>query len=117
MVAVHGTADRSVPISGGVGPRSVSHYNYPSLSATLAPFLAADGCDPVPHRRDKPPVQVTTWTCSTDRNVTLAVVTGMGHEWPGSRPTDAVKRVLRQPPGPLDATTFLWDNLRTRVLS
>lgn len=117
VVAIHGTADRNVPINGGVGPRSVSHYNYPSLAATMAPFLAADGCAPQPKRSDKPPVQLSTWTCAGQRHlVMLAVVNGMGHEWPGARPVDGIKRVLRQPPV-LDATTFLWTNLRSTVLS
>jgi polyhydroxybutyrate depolymerase len=117
VVAIHGTADRNVPINGGVGPRSVTHRNYPSLAATIAPFVAADECAPEPRRSDKPPVQLNTWTCAGQRHlVVLAVVNGMGHEWPGSRPADGIKRVLRQPPV-LDATTFLWTNLRSSVLS
>ncbi|WP_156935276.1 alpha/beta hydrolase family esterase [Pseudonocardia spinosispora] len=116
VVAIHGTADRNVPINGGVGPRSVSHYDYPSLASTLSPFVAADGCNPMPVNTDRPPVRFSTWTCAGDRNVLLAVVNGMGHDWPGSRPADTVKRVLRQAPGPLDATTFLWTNLRSSVL-
>lgn len=117
VVAIHGSADRSVPINGGVGPKSVSKYNYPALSQTLAPFLAADGCLPTPTRTEKAPVQLNTWSCASDRSILLAVVNGMGHDYPGARPADAVKRVLRQPPGPLDATTFLWTNLRSSVLS
>jgi len=116
VVAVHGTADRSVPINGGVGPKSVSHFNYPPLAVSLAPFVAADGCAPMPKRTDRPSVQLSTWTCSGDRNVTLAVVSGLGHEWPGARPASPVKRVMR-PPAPLDATTFLWSHLRTSALS
>jgi polyhydroxybutyrate depolymerase len=116
VVAIHGTADRNVPINGGVGPVSVSHYDYPSLASTLAPFIAADGCNPIPARSKRPPVELDTWTCSGERNVMLAVVTGMGHDWPGARPADTVKRVLHRPPGLLDATTFLWSNLRVSVL-
>jgi polyhydroxybutyrate depolymerase len=116
VVAVHGTADRSVPINGGVGPKSVSHYNYPPVAVSLAPFVAADGCAPTPKRTDRPSVQLSTWTCSRDRNVTLAVVSGLGHEWPGARPASPVKRLMRPPP-PLDATTFLWSHLRTSALS
>lgn len=116
VVAVHGTADRNVPINGGVGPRSVSHYPYPALAVSLAPFVAADGCAPMPKQVDRPPVRVSTWTCSGERNLTLAVVAGLGHDWPGSRPPSAIKRVLRQTP-PLDATTFLWSHLRTSALS
>lgn len=117
VVAIHGTADRNVPINGGVGPRSVSHYNYPSLATSIGPFVAADGCAPAPKRTEKPPVQINSWSCASGNKLTLVVVNGMGHVWPGSQPVDAVKRVLRQPPGPLDATTFLWTNLRSSVLS
>ena len=116
VVAVHGTADRSVPINGGVGPRSVSHYDYPALAVSLEPFVAADGCLALPKQTQRPMVQISTWTCASDRNVTVAVVNGLGHEWPGARPGDAVKRLLRQPV-PLDATTFLWSHLRTSVES
>jgi polyhydroxybutyrate depolymerase len=116
VVAVHGSADRSVPINGGIGPRSVSHYDYPSLASSLSPFVAADGCDPLPARTQHVPVQFSTWTCANDRNVVLAVVDGLGHDWPGARPGDTLKRVLRQQPGPLDATTFLWSHLRSSVL-
>jgi polyhydroxybutyrate depolymerase len=116
VVAVHGSADRSVPINGGVGPRSVSHYDYPSLASSLSPFVAADGCAPLPARTQHVPVQFSTWTCANDRNVVLAVVDGLGHDWPGARPADTLKRVLRQQPGPLDATTFLWSHLRSSVL-
>jgi len=119
VVAVHGTADRNVPINGGVGPRSVSHYPYPSLATSLAPFVAADGCGPMPKVVDRQPVRISTWTCAGERNVTLAVITGLGHDWPGSRPTsatNAIKRVVR-PAAPLDATTFLWSHLRSSMLS
>jgi len=117
VVAIHGTADRSVPLNGGVGPKSVSHYPYPAVTMSLAPFVAADHCAPVPKRTDRPPVALSTWTCAGDRNVTLAVVTGLGHEWPGAHATTGVKRLLRQPVPPLDATTFLWTQLRSSVLS
>lgn len=38
VVAVHGDADRSVPIGGGVGPRSITRHDYPSFDESLAPF-------------------------------------------------------------------------------
>lgn len=111
VVAVHGTADRSVPIDGGVGPRSVSHYDYPALAVSLAPFVAADRCAALPRRTERPMVLISTWTCAGDSNVSVAVVNGLGHEWPGARPADALKRLMRQPVV-LDATTFLWSHLR-----
>lgn len=54
VVAVHGAADRSIPIGGGVGPRSATGFDYPSLAESLAPFPDAE------------PI----------------VLPGVGHEWP-----------------------------------
>jgi polyhydroxybutyrate depolymerase len=113
VVAVHGTADRNVPINGGVGPLSVTHYRYPPLTASIAPFVAGDGCGPSPQITHRPMVQISTWTCSGEHNVVVAVVRGMGHIWPGARslrPTSK-QRMVRQTPIALDATTFLWMNL------
>ncbi|GAA3245204.1 hypothetical protein GCM10017691_52140 [Pseudonocardia petroleophila] len=42
VVAVHGDADASVRIGGGVGPRSATGYDYPSLDESLAPFPGAE---------------------------------------------------------------------------
>lgn len=117
VVAIHGTADRNVPIGGGSGPRSVTHYDYPSLAESLAPFVAADRCADPPKSFERPPVRYTTWSCAEGTRVSVAVVRGMGHDWPGARPADLLKRALRRPPGPLDATTFLWTNLRDAGLS
>lgn len=41
VVAVHSDADASVPIGGGVGPQSVTGFDYPSLEESLAPFRDA----------------------------------------------------------------------------
>jgi polyhydroxybutyrate depolymerase len=117
VVAIHGTADRNVPIGGGVGPLSVTKYPYPSLTTTLAPFVSADGCDPTPRQTHKPLVQISTWNCDGGRNVVMAVVTGMGHIWPGARPTRPRARTAHPVPIALDATTFLWSGLRSSRLS
>jgi polyhydroxybutyrate depolymerase len=117
VVAVHGTADRNVPINGGVGPISVTHFRYPPLSASLAPFVTADGCAPQPLITHRPSVQISTWNCAGDRNVVVAVVQGMGHVWPGSRPLKPSKqRLVHQSAVPLDATSFLWSKLRSSEL-
>jgi len=118
VVAVHGTADHNVPINGGVGQLSVTHYRYPSLTASIAPFVAGDGCGPSPRITRRRMVAVSTWTCSSDRNVVVAVVQGMGHIWPGARSSrpSTKQRLVRQTPIVLDATTFLWTNLRSSAL-
>jgi polyhydroxybutyrate depolymerase len=114
VVAVHGTADRNVPISGGVGPRSVTRYNYPSLASSLTPFVNADRCTPAPKRNDRAPLHVSTFNCVSGDGVTVAVIDGLGHEWPGARPSDPVRKLIRDKvsSAPLDATTFLWSHLR-----
>jgi polyhydroxybutyrate depolymerase len=116
VVAVHGTADRNVPIRGGPGNESVTHFRYPSLAATLAPFVSANGCDPAPIITHRPGVQVSTWNCAGDHSVVLAVVQGMGHSWPGAKPLGKQRLIRQLTSPPLDATNFLWANLRSTML-
>jgi len=66
VVAVHGDADATVPIGGGVGPRSATGYDYPSLEESLAPFPGAGA----------------------------VVLHGIGHEWRAGT-TDLLWRRLR----------------------
>ncbi|MBV9315010.1 MAG: hypothetical protein JO100_15060 [Pseudonocardia sp.] len=117
VVAVHGGADHSVPVTGGIGPKSVTRFKYPPLATTLAPFLAADRCAPTPRRNDRAAVHVSTYDCLSGAGVTVAVIDGVGHDWPGSRVFDPVRRVLRESFVPLDATNFLWTHLRTVRMS
>jgi polyhydroxybutyrate depolymerase len=113
VVALHGTADRNVPIAGGIGPRSVTRYDYPSLANTLSPFLAADKCTPAPRRNDRGPLHISTFNCVGGAGVTVAVVDGLGHEWPGAKHADPVRKLLQDKVAPpLDATAFLWSHLR-----
>jgi polyhydroxybutyrate depolymerase len=115
VVAVHGTADYNVPIRGGIGPRSVTRFSYPTLSASIAPFLAGDRCTPAPKRHDRDRLHISTFNCVAGAGVTVAVVDGMGHEWPGAKSSDPVRKLIQQKSGPpaIDATTFLWSHLRS----
>jgi polyhydroxybutyrate depolymerase len=115
LVVLHGTADNNVPIRGGVGPRSVTRFSYPTLAASIAPFLAGDRCTPAPKRHDRAPVHISTFNCVAGAGVTVAVVDGMGHEWPGAKAIDPVRKLIQQKsaPPPIDATAFLWSHLRT----
>ncbi|MDQ2708140.1 MAG: polyhydroxybutyrate depolymerase [Actinomycetota bacterium] len=115
VVALHGTADGNVPILGGVGPHSITRVSYPTLATSIAPFLAGDRCTPAPKRNDQAPVHISTFNCVAGAGVTVAVVDGMGHEWPGARLADPIRRLIQQKvgPPPIDATAFLWSHLRT----
>jgi polyhydroxybutyrate depolymerase len=105
VVTIHGTADRNVPIHGGIGPRSISHYRYPSLEESLAPFRAANHCATTPKTTDRPPVTETTWVCASGHTVTMIVASGLGHSWPGSRSST---RFTTSTPVAVHASTILW---------
>ncbi len=102
VVAVHGTADLSIPISGGGSP---SGFAIPALTESLAPFRAAARCPARPIVDSVGRATLTSWACAGGLRVISDVVTGLDHSWPGAGAT-AGRTV-----GPLDATGFLWEHL------
>ena len=102
VVAVHGTRDERVPITGGRGPSGVQ---FPSLEASLGPFRTAAGCPATGFPVDAPPARVDVRSC-TGHDVVSDVVDGLPHVWPGAGPDAGATD------GPLDATGFLWAHLR-----
>jgi polyhydroxybutyrate depolymerase len=104
LVVVHGAADTSVPIDGGVGPESMTRHDYPSLRHSLQPFLNAGRCGDSPDVTVAPPVTVTRWQCDPGRAVVAAVLDGFGHVWPGGSGGQGSR-------SPLDATEFIWTEL------
>ena len=105
VVAVHGTADRDVPVNGGPGPGGTT---FPGVAASLAPFLAVDGCQAPPTVTATSGAAVSTWACAGRRHVVRDLVTGLDHAWPGAGAAAGTST------GPLDATGFLWSQLGTR---
>lgn len=93
VVALHGEADRSVPLGGGRGPRSATGHDYPGLDESLAPFVAAGVCGP-PRVEGAAP-GFADRLCREGHHVVRGVLAGGGHEWP------------RRP----DATALLWRHL------
>jgi polyhydroxybutyrate depolymerase len=115
VAAVHGTADENVPVAGGIGPRGISGVDEPPLEGTLARFRSADGCPPAPVSTTGPPVEQRTWSCAGGATVSIALVDGAGHQWPGAPPLGPGARAagLDEPSTALDATEWLWAHLRT----
>lgn len=119
VVAVHGTADENVPINGGVGAKSRTHVDNPSLAQTLAPFIAADGCAPNPTKHVSAPVEQTVWSCDNGVGVSTEIVEGAGHQWPGEVPPSkfGVNVLGIDPPSnAIDATDYLWQHLSKSTL-
>lgn len=104
VVAVHGTADPSIPAGGGPGPDGST---FPTVDASLAPFRQAAGCAGPADITSDPTAEVTTWSCADGRHVVLAMMTGGGHSWPGAGPTAGTAS------DPGDATGFVWAQLRS----
>lgn len=104
VVAVHGTADPSIPIAGGAGPDGST---FPALDASLAPFLAAADCQPDPAVVNAGAATIVTWTCTDGLTVVRDVVDGLDHAWPGAGTEAGITA------GPRDATGFLWAHLRS----
>jgi polyhydroxybutyrate depolymerase len=93
VFAIHGTADRNVPIDGGVGPAGVTNVSYRSLSESLAPFLSAALCADAPSSSRSGKYTQNRWQCSGTVEIMTMIVDGGAHEWPEG------------------ATNFLWDQL------
>lgn len=87
-------------------------HREPPLADSIRRFRVADGCPEAPDVATGP-----RWSNSpgTVRTVTVAVVDGAGHQWPGARPPGPAGRAigLDVPSTALDATTYLWERLRS----
>jgi polyhydroxybutyrate depolymerase len=112
VVAIHGTADRNIPIAGGVGPKGVTGVDNPSLGETLTPFMQANGCQPRGSVTESRPVRTTHYPCTRGFLETV-IVDGWGHQWPGSAKPGKIGEALGldDPYPDLDATALLWTEL------
>lgn len=119
VLAIHGTADRNVPVGGGVGPKAFTRTEHASLAASLARWRAIDGCGPPASSRSGS-VTAQTARCAGGTAVDSLVIEGAEHQWPGSKPPPAAAvRLLGldQPSTALDATSALWEFFRAHVAS
>ena len=103
VVAVHGTADRSIPIGGGPGPAGAK---FPALIGSLAPFRTAARCPAHPTVIAVGKATVSSWSCADGHQVISDVIRGVDHSWPGAGARSGSGT------GPMDATGFLWSRLR-----
>jgi polyhydroxybutyrate depolymerase len=103
VIALHGTADQSIPYNGGEGS-GIAHINGPPILAVNQLWRTADGCDP-PSSSTSGDVTTSIASCPQARAVELITIAGAGHQWPGS----AVVRPGADPPyAGLNATATIW---------
>lgn len=122
VAAVHGAADGVVPVGGGPGPRGSVAFGglaNPPLEQTLATFRGIDKCPDQPTTTTGPPVAQRSWSCTAGRTVSVAIVDGAGHQWPGAASpggnggAQTLGSGADQPSQALNATDWLWQHLRT----
>lgn len=111
LLHIHGSADRNLPIGGGVGPDSMSGVAFRAARFSIETYAAATGCEGTSHTSvdpDNADVSITEWThCDGGVDVRLLAVAGAGHTWMGSSPrSDAVA-----PYPHLDASSEIWEFL------
>jgi polyhydroxybutyrate depolymerase len=112
VLAIHGTADRNVPIAGGYNTAGFTHTDHTSVADSLARWRAIDRCG-APSVDRRPPLTTETSRCEGGDEVDLITVDGAGHQWPGGTkiayPSAARLLGLDQPSSALDATAVLWE--------
>jgi polyhydroxybutyrate depolymerase len=103
VLAIHGTADQSIPYEGGQGS-GFAKIDGPSIPDVNQLWRTADSCEP-PTSTTSGQVTMSTATCPDSRTVELVTVNGAGHQWPGS----TKGRQGADTPFPdLDATAVIW---------
>jgi len=108
VLAVHGTADRTVRYDGGPGT-GVARIDGPPVPDVVARWRAVDRCA-APVTTTAGPVTTSAATCPDGRAVELITIAGAGHQWPGAVPRPLVQKALGlDPPSTaLDATRTIW---------
>jgi polyhydroxybutyrate depolymerase len=107
VLHIHGTADRHVPIAGGVGAKSITGYPYPPVADSIALWAATDDCrkDPI-LSAPAPGVTLRSYPlCTLGIAVDYIVIEGGGHAWPGGK---RMAKFLDEPSKAMDATPFIW---------
>jgi polyhydroxybutyrate depolymerase len=109
LIHVHGTADTSVLLEGGVGS-GVAGVAFRSTAGSLAAVTSPQGCDDEPVDEvdgANPALSTSTWSCPEGAEVRLALVEGGAHGWFGGARADR-----RDGPAVVDSSLLIWDFLR-----
>ena len=83
VIHVHGTADESVPLAGGQGPRSVAGVDFPPPRDGFATLADADGCPAADEVTEGDVTTATRAPCRDGTAAAFVTIAGAGHAWPG----------------------------------
>jgi polyhydroxybutyrate depolymerase len=99
LLAIHGTADGSIPFSGG--PVDI---NYSPMADVIAVWRTQDGCTGEASAVTDGASTTTSWRCAGGSTVSGRVVAGGWHTWPG-----ASSLWRPGPPDDFDASRLIAD--------
>ena len=109
---IHGTADRNIPIDGGVGPAAVSGVDFNKPIDGARALAAADGCPASPSGSTDPgnaEITISSWTPCRDRTqVAFVQVAGASHAWMGHTGNSGLTGT---PYAKLDSSLAIWNFL------
>jgi polyhydroxybutyrate depolymerase len=86
VLHVHGIEDENLPITGGVGPRSIAGVSFPPPLEGFATLADADGC-PAPEDTTDGDITVSLRSpCDADTSAAFVTIETATHAWPGGTP-------------------------------
>lgn len=109
LIVLHGLADDDVRFEGGVSLHRGGTRTYLSVDASVDFWVRRNGCDPRPAGRELYGGRVLEKTWAGGRNggdVTLLLIEGWGHVWPGGAFTRALAN--DDPLREFDAAETIW---------
>jgi len=109
----HGTQDEFVPFTGGKGPRSITGTDFRSVEDSIQAWVRANECEVSPINDlladSDDGLRVTRRTYGSGRDgseVSLVVIEGGGHTWPGMKPN---LKILGKSTLGISANDMMWD--------
>ncbi len=107
ILHIHGSADRNVPLLGGIGDKAADRNPKPPVLDAIRYWVRRNGTAPDPQRSEQGEVLTDTWQGGRNgSSVQLSVIRGGGHAWPGGR---RLFDFLDEPSQALSATEVIWD--------
>jgi polyhydroxybutyrate depolymerase len=106
VLVIHGSADRNLPIDGGVGAKAFAVHEVRSVASAVDFWRRHDGCGETARSGVDGAVRRTSYSsCSGGSEVEVVTIEGGGHSWPGG---DRLARFLDPPSPALDASAEIW---------
>ena len=116
VLMIFGRADRLLPIDGGVVRFPWGEVRQTAPRASAEKWARLLGCSSLITQRRGPNEQ-TVWTdCRMESSLTMMVVDGLGHIWPGLTKADLPERLAGPASENYDATEQIWSFFKAHSL-